>query len=165
MNPAEKFVHSMADKSPVHQYLAEHGQVVGSATECVTIAGYEITLSERITQDEKSLISDAVRATQLSEKECFTNALRLWQYDQRFKYAEGFAAFSDITDIAFEHAWCILDGEKIVDVTSEFDHHFGTIICSDSILEQYTGANMSPNGIIGNRSDQYKFLRERGYVQ
>jgi len=29
-------------------------------------------------------------------KACFANALQMWAYDSRFKYAEGFAAVSDL---------------------------------------------------------------------
>ena len=164
MNPAKEYVQARATNSPVHSYVADHGQVITSNLERDTIAGHRITLSEEITQAERSLIRDAIQATEPSMKECFANALSMWEYDSRFKYSEGFAIPSDITDEAIEHAWCMLDGSKIVDFTPEFGHYYGVIFSSDTILEEYTQPSVSPKGIIGNYSNRYEFLRERGYL-
>lgn len=165
MNPAREFVQARAHTSPVRQYVADHGQAVTSKIERVSIAGYHVGLSEKVTQADRHLIKKAIRSIQPSKKECFANVLKMWEYDRRFKYAEGFAVPSDISDQTIQHAWSMLDGDKIIELTSEFDHHCGVVITSDNILEQYTGSNFSQQGIIGNHSNRYKFLRERGYVQ
>ena len=138
--------------------------MITSDIERDTIAGHRIRLSEEITQAERSLIRDAIQATEPRVKECFANALSMWEYDSRFKYSEGFAVPSDITDEALKHAWCMLDGTKIVDFTPEFDHHYGVVLTSDTILEKYTEPSVSPEGIIGNHSNRYEFLRERDYL-
>lgn len=164
MNPAQQFVQARSNTSPVHRYVADHGQAITSDIDRVSIAGHQVGLSEEITQPERSLIRETIRATEPSMKECFANALKMWEYDRRFKYAEGFAVPSGITNEVIEHAWCMLDGTKIIDFTPEFDHHYGVVITSDSVLERHTGSNFSPKGIIGNHSNRYEFLRERGYV-
>lgn len=89
----------------------------------------------------------------------------MWEYNPRFKYAEGFAVPSDIADVPLEHAWCMLDGTKLIDFTPEFQDHYGVIFTSESVLKQYTGSNFTPRGIIGNHSTQREFLRERGYIR
>lgn len=164
MNPAKEYVQANATNSPVHQYVAEHGQAITSGIERASIAGHQVSVSEDITPTERSLTSAAIQFTEPGMKECFANVLRMWEYDHRFKYAEGFAVPSDITDKAVEHAWIMLDGTKIIDLTPHFDYHYGVIITSDNILKQYTGSNFSPHGIIGNHLNRYEFLRERGYV-
>lgn len=164
MNPVQQRVRELADKSLPHKYVAVHGQAVESDLERVSLAGQQVTISENVTQDELSLIEEAVQLIQPENGECFSNALELWQYDQRFKYAEGYASDRLDPDFDREHAWSMLDGEKIVDPTAEFEHYYGVIIASKQILEQHTGANFSPEGIICRRENR-DFLREQGYTK
>jgi hypothetical protein len=165
VNLAREFTRANADKTPYHRYASEHGVAVTSETEVVDIAGYEVRISKELTEDEIELVWEAFELICPWERECFANALRLYQFDMRFKYVEGFAAVPEY-EYAGEHAWCLLDDDpdKLVDFTSEFEDHYGVPICSDEILLQYIGPNLSNNGIIGNRSNNYKFLRERGYA-
>lgn len=165
MNPAKRFVEALADRSPFHRYIANHGQVVDSPTQRTTVDGIEVRLSESVSPEERSLIGEVVRQTPIGMKECYGNALKMWQYNHRFKYTEGFAGLPEDTEMGHQHAWCMLDGEKLVDVTPEFDSHYGVILDSDSLLEQYTEPDVDYAGIIGNRSDDYTFLKERGYIE
>lgn len=164
MNPVKQHVHNLADMSPPHAYVADHGTAVESDLKRISVAGNEITVSANITQDERSLIEEAIRVTQPREKECFSNALELWQYDNRFKYAEGYASKSPRPDIVVEHAWSMLDEEKIVDPTADFEYYYGVVISSEQILKQNTGANFSSEGIICRRENR-DFLREQGYTR
>jgi len=67
-------------------------------------------------------------------------------------------------DIAgIEHAWSMIDGKKLVDITEAFDHYHGAIVSDPDILDRYTGTNLTANGIIGNDKNRYEFLRERDY--
>jgi hypothetical protein len=67
-------------------------------------------------------------------------------------------------DIAgIEHAWSMIDGKKLVDITEAFDHYHGAIVSDPDILDRYTGTNLTANGIIGNHKNRYEFLRERDY--
>ena len=163
MNPTEELV--QANGSPVYQYVADHGQAITASIERVHIAGHKVSLSEEITEAERSLIREAIQSKEPTKTECFANALRMWKYNRRFKYAEGFAIPSHTTGEPqeFAHAWSMLDGAKIVDFTPEFHHHYGVIITSDDILEQCIGSDFTQRGIIGNHTNQYEFLRERGY--
>lgn len=88
----------------------------------------------------------------------------MWMYNNRFAYAEGFAAMTDLNLDGTPHAWCLLDGEKLVDVTEAFDNYHGVIISDPEILERYTGAELTNSGIIGNPNNRFEFLRERGYT-
>lgn len=170
MNTAKEYVQAMADTSPVHEFVADHGQVLQSETEQVSIAEYNITLAEDITENEKSLIGRALQAIQPETQKCYANALRMWEYNHRFDYVEGFATLSNQTDSGYGHAWCLLDGAKIVDPTPvlsylpRFNDYYGVPITSEQVLKRYTGDNFSHAGIIGNHSNQYEFLRERGYA-
>lgn len=164
MNPVEEQVERLKNKSPPHEYVANNGQAVQSELERVSIAGQQITLSAKITQNERSIIKEAIQATHLRRKECFSNALKLWEYDQRFKYAEGYASGPPDPDFVVEHAWAMLGGEKIVDPTANLEHYYGVVISSEKILEQNTGANFSPEGIICRRENR-DFLREQGYTK
>lgn len=163
MTTAKECVKANANNSPVHRYVADHGQTMAASTECLSLAGQQVRVAEDTTQSERSLIRDALEAVPPTDSKCYRNALLTWQYDDRFKYAEGFAIPSHISDRAFEHAWSMLDGEKLVDFTPEFDDHYGVLITSDQIIEQYIGSNLTSSGIINNYDDQFKFLRERGY--
>jgi hypothetical protein len=165
VNLTKEFMRANADKTPYHWYVSEHGQAVPSETERISVSGYEIRVSKGLSEDEKALIRDAFDLIWPRQKECFANALKLYQYDSRFKYAEGFAAFPE-AELVGEHAWCLLDGDpaKLVDFTADFEDHYGVPITSDDILHQYIGVNLSNNGIIGNRSNDYRFLREQGYA-
>jgi hypothetical protein len=55
----------------------------------------------------------------------------------------------------------MLDGTKLIDFTPEFEQHYGVII-NDNIVEEYGPPTVS-KGIIGDHSNRYEFLRERGY--
>ena len=164
MNPATKYVESSKEASPVHSYIADHGQDVSKTElEHATVAGREISLASDVTANERDLIADGIRATEPSEKACFANTFRMWEYDSRFTYVEGFAITTDLDVGGIEHAWCMLDSEKLVDVTTSFDHYHGVLIEDADILQQY--AETGPEkGIIGNHKNRYEFLRERGYV-
>ena len=164
MNPVKQHVQDLADMSPPRAYVADHGTAVESDLKRISPAGEQTTVSADITQDERSLIEEAIRVTQPREKECFSNALELWQYDNRFKYAEGYASKSPRPDIVVEHAWSMLDEEKIVDPTADFEYYYGVVISSEQILKQHTGTDFSPEGIICRRENR-DFLAEQGYTK
>lgn len=164
MNPAKEHVEDLADRSLPHEYVAEHGKAVQCELKQVSLAGRQITLSEDITQDELCLIEEAIQVTQPRQKGCFSNALKLWEYDHRFKYTEGYASHSIRPDIVLEHAWATLDGDKIVDPAVDFEHYYGVVISSEKILKQNTGPNFSLEGIICRRENR-DFLHERGYIR
>jgi len=148
----------------MHRYVSDCGQGVSKQDiKHVTIAGRRVALSEAVTDEERTLIEKAVQATMPSNKECFANALKMWQYNTRFTYTEGFAVMSDLNHGGIEHAWCTLDGEKLVDVTRAFDHYYGAIISDPDVLERYTGSDLTTSGIIGNHHDRFEFLQDRGY--
>lgn len=152
------------DRSPVHAYVADHGQGVSQTEiEHATIAGREVSLSNDVTTEERTLIEDAILATEPTDKACFANSLRLWDYDSRFAYVEGFAIRTDLDLGGIEHAWCLLDGETLVDPTTAFDHYHGVRIEDPDTLQRYV-ETVPGEGIIGNRRNQWEFLRERGYV-
>jgi ribosomal protein S27AE len=165
MNAATRYVETSKTNSPVHAYVADHGRGVSkSDIEQTTVAGRSITLSTDVDTDDQNLIADGIQATNPTEKECFANALRMWKHNSRLKYVEGFAVMSDFDAGGFEHAWCLLDGEHLVDpTTASFDHYYGVVIDDPEILHRY--AEECPHeGILGNHKDRYAFLRDRGYV-
>jgi hypothetical protein len=165
VNSASEYVQATRERSPVHRYVADNGESVAKQEiEHTRVAGHRIALSEAVTADERTLVKEAIRATTRSNKACFVNALKMWEFDSRFKYAEGFAVMTDLSLDGTEHAWCMLDGKKLVDVTRAFDHYHGAIITDPDVLARYTGSELTAYGIIGNRRDQYEFLRERGYM-
>jgi len=164
MNAAENHVHDLADKSPPHKYVADHGEPVQSSLDRVSIVDNQITIAENLTQSERQLVETAILATDPREKECFSNALRLFEYDERFKYTEGYASLPFCPDMVVEHAWVMLDGQKIVDPSTGFEDYYGVVITSEQILQQNTGANFSPEGIICRR-ENWDFLRAQGYTK
>jgi len=165
MNPASKYVSASRENSPVHRFVADNGQGVAQEhIEQATIAGRQVSVSNDVTDDEYTLIEEAIEATRPSQKACFANSLKMWEYDNRFEYTEGYAVLSDLNVGGIEHAWCMIDGEKLVDVTEDsFDHYHGAIISDHDTLDRYTGTNITANGIIGNHKNRYEFLRERDY--
>ncbi|MBX0325895.1 hypothetical protein EGH21_23025 [Halomicroarcula sp. F13] len=167
MNAATRYVEASETASPLHTYVSDHGQGVSqSELEHTTVASRSITLSNDVATDDRDLIADGIRATEPTEESCFANSLGMWEYDERFTYVEGFAVMSDLVDVGgIEHAWCLLDGEHLVDpTTASFDHYHGVSIDDPEILHQY--AEEYPHeGILGNHKDRYTFLRERGYVE
>jgi len=165
VNPASQYVEASRERSPIHRYVADNGVGVAKQdVEHVIVAGQEVALSTDLTAEERAFVEEAIQITPASAKICFANALRMWVYNDRFAYAEGFAAMTDIDFNGIEHAWCMLDGEKLVDVTAAFDAYHGAIISDPDVLERYTGAALTNNGITGNRHDRYEFLQERGYT-
>ena len=159
MNPTKQHVHGHKDDSPLYEYVAEHGTVVDSELKRMSLAGTQITVSADATEDDLALIKKAIQLTHLRGKECFANALKLWQFNNRFEYAEGYAALLIAPDCVYEHAWAMLDGEKLVDPISEHKHHYGVVISSQDVLERNIGANINSEGIICN----HDFLRKKGY--
>lgn len=165
MNPASQYVEASRDRSPIHRYVADNGVgVANQDVEHVIVAGHEVALSTDLTAEERTFVKEAIQMTPASAKTCFANALRMWVYNDRFAYVEGFAAMTDLDFNGIEHAWCMLDGEKLVDVTAAFDAYHGAIVSDPEVLDRYTGADVTNNGIIGNRHDGYEFLQERGYT-
>lgn len=165
MNPASEYVEASRESSPIHRYVSDNGQGVSKRDiEHVTVAGRQVAVSKDVTDQERTLIKEAIQATRPSEKACFVNALEMWQYNTRFKYVEGFAVMTEFGTGGTAHAWCLLDSEKLVDVTKPFDHYYGVLISEPEILDRYTGSNLTANGILGNHHDRYEFLRERGYM-
>ncbi|WP_155119996.1 hypothetical protein [Haloarcula rubripromontorii] len=161
---AAEFVRERRHCSPVHEYVADHGVSVPSTNvEHTSLEGRNIALSQDVTDDERKLIAEAIRETKPQKKACFANAIQLWKYDHRFAYAEGFAVPPGF-DVAIEHAWCLLDGEKLVDITIEFDDYFGAVVTDEDTLAHYTRDDELGHGVIGNHHDHYQFLRERGYA-
>ena len=164
MKSVEQHVLDTADKCPAHSYVADHGTEIEDGFEQVTLAGHQITVSEDLTDDEYALVEKAITLTQPRNKQCFTNSLNLWQYNHRFKYTEGYAAISRPFDLVIEHAWSMLDGEKIIDFTPDFESYYGVIITSEEVMAQNTGTETSPGGIICRRENR-DFLQDRGYFR
>lgn len=166
MNPASEYVEASRDRSPVHRYVADHGQ--GVAKEDIEhrgIAGEQVAVSTDLTTDDRTLIKNAIQATKPAPRMCFANALNMWLFNDRFTYTEGFAVMSDFDVGGIEHAWCLLDGETLVDITEPFDHYHGTTVSDPDVLDQYTRPDFIDSGIIGNHHNRYEFLRERGYTK
>lgn len=162
---AAEFVRERRRCSPVHEYVADHGvSVPRTNVEHTSLEGRNIALSQDVTDDERKLIAEGIRATKPQRKACFANAIQLWEYDHRFTYAEGFAVPPGF-DIAIEHAWCFLNDEKLVDVTAEFNNYFGAVISDKETFIRSTKDDEIGYGIIGNHHNHFEFLRERGYVQ
>ncbi len=88
----------------------------------------------------------------------------MWDYNNRFQYVEGFAVRNDLDVGGIEHAWCLLDGAKLVDVTTPFDHYHGVQITATETLEQYV-KEYPEHGILGNHKDRFAFLRDRDYTE
>lgn len=167
VNQAADYVQSTQENSAIREFVADHGQPVDrSDIEHVTIAGRPIAVSEELTEDEREFVADAIRATEPALKACFANALKMWNYDSRFKYAEGFATISEFDAFGFEHAWCMLDGEKLVEVTKEFDHYFGAVLEDDTTLQHHyeVAEECGFYGIISNHHNRFEFLRNRDYI-
>ena len=165
MNAATKYVEASENVSPLHEYVSDHGQGVSqSELEHATVAGRSVTLSNDVNSDDQDLIADGIRVTDPAEKSCFNNSLGMWEFNERFSYVEGFAVMTDSDVGGIEHAWCLLDGEHLVDTTTAaFDHYYGVAIDDPEILRRY--AEESPHeGILGNHKNRYAFLRDRGYV-
>jgi len=165
MNAATRYVEASETASPLHAYVSDHGQGVSqSELEHTTVAGRSITLSHDVDTDDQDLIADGIRATDPAEKSCFNNSLGMWEYDSRFAYVEGFAVMGDLDVGGIEHAWCLLDGEHLIDpTTASLDYYYGVVIDDPEILHRY--AEEYPHeGILGNHKKRYAFLRDRGYV-
>lgn len=163
-NPAAEFVRKRRHDSPIHRYVADHGLAKSrNDIEHACLDGRDVALSRDITDDERKLVTEAIQATEPEMKLCFANAIQLWEYDHRFAYAEGFAIPPGF-DVAIEHAWCFLDGRKLVDVTAPFADYFGAVITDEDTLARYTKNGEIGYGVIRNHHDRYRFLRERGYA-
>lgn len=165
MNTATRYVEASETTSPLHEYVSDHGRGVSkSELEQATVAGRSITLSIDVATSDRDFIADGIRATRPSSKLCFANALGLCEYDERFTYVEGFAVMGDLDVGGIEHAWCMLDGENLVDpTTASFDHYHGVVINEQDTLRRYA-EDYPHEGILGNHKNRYAFLREQGYV-
>lgn len=164
VNPATEYVLTSKQKSPVHEFVADHGQPVeNSEIDHTTVAGHTIAVSTELTADERDLVATAIQAVQPAAKECFANAIEMWQHDDRFKYAEGFGVDTSLDVGGIEHAWSMLDNEKLVDATVAFDHYHGVVFDDSIILQEYPERQIPERGIIGNHKNRFEFLRKRGY--
>jgi hypothetical protein len=149
----------------MREYVADHGQPIDRGDiEHVTIASRSVAVSTELTESEREFIGDAIRATGPVAQACFHNSIELWEYDRRFKFTEGFAAHDEFDIGGFEHAWCMLDGGKLVDVTTTFDDYYGVVIGDDTI-RHYTSDENRSYGVIGNHRNRFRLLREQGYME
>lgn len=164
VNLASEYVEASRETSPMHQYVADQGKgVTKQDIEHTVVAGRCVSLGDDVTAEDRTLIEEAIRATRPSDKACFANALNMWEYDTRFAYVEGFAVMDDLDHGGFEHAWCLLDDETLVDPTAAFDYYHGAVITDPDILNRYASSDLRASGIIGNHRNRYEFLRARGY--
>lgn len=163
-NPAREYVMQSRGVSPMHAYVAEQGSGVSRAEiKHTTLAGRPKALAAAVTPEELATIEDRILSIDPISNECFRNALRLWEFDDRFQYVEGFVVREDLDVGGIEHAWALLDGDKLVDPTTAFDHYFGVRITDANILKQY--AEEFPNqGVLGNHKDRFAYLREKGFT-
>lgn len=120
-----------------------------------------ISLSSDVTTDERDLIADGIRVTGPSEKSCFANALRMWEFDDRFSYVERFALVVDPDVGGIEDAWCMLDGELLVDPTTASFHYFHGVVIDDSEILQKYAEEYPYEGILGNHKNRYAYLRKQ----
>jgi hypothetical protein len=166
VNPTTEFVRASKGQSPIHEFVADHGRPVDrSDLEHVRIAGRPVTVSKELTESERGLVSEAIAATEPRTKACWANALKMWEYDSRFKYTDGYAGAFDIDVGGLEHAWCMLDGEKLVDVTTEFDHYHGAIIEDVDTLRRHVDKPMETHGVLRDHGNRYRYLQKRGYLE
>lgn len=164
-NPVTEHVLASRELSPAHAYVADHGEAVDSSTiKEEMIAGRSVAVSDTLTDDERELVADAIRATEPRAKACFANSHQMWVHDSRFKYVEGFAVVSDLSVGGVEHAWCLLDESKLVDVTRPFDYYHGVVISDDDTLRHHYESEPKC-GVIGNHANRFEFLREQRYIK
>lgn len=160
----EDYVQAHADSSLAPGYIADHGEPTPTDTDVVQIEGHRIRLSHNITEADQSLIRNTVQATMVVPNACYANALRMWEYNHRFAYAEGIAIPTGIgLEAPLPRAWCMLDGEQLIDFTPEDEYHYGVIFNDDSTIREY-GLNDKSSGIINDNSDRHAFLRDQGYL-
>lgn len=153
-----------ASWSPVHAYVADHGRPTHRVDiEHISLGGRRVAVAAELTEAERRFVSETIHEIEPVRKACFANSLRLWRYSDCFEYAEGFA-IEPATGFGIEHAWCMLDGEKLVDVTAPFEHYYGAVVSDDNILDQHASDPDSSYGVIGNHRNQFAFLRDQGYV-
>ena len=165
MNNASNYVQTTTEQSAVRRFVADHGCPVDRRDiEHLTIASRSVAVSKDLTDTERELVAEAIRDTKPVIKACFGNSLELWEYDERFKYTEGFASLDEFDVGGFEHAWCMLKGEKLVDVTTTFDDYYGVVL-ADHTIRRYTDEENRSYGIIGNHRNRFEFLREQGYME
>ena len=168
MNQAADHVRSTKEQSPVREYVADHGRPINrEEIDHTTIAGRSVAVAGDLTADERELVAEAIRATKPVTRACFANSLKLWNHNSRFMYAEGFAALDEFDVGGFEHAWVMLDGEKLVDVTTTFDDYYGAVITDEVALQRHydVGEERGVYGVVGDHRNRFEFLRERGYVE
>lgn len=164
MNPATEFIERAESWSPVHAYIADHGEATTRADiEHAKLAGRDVAIAADLTERERQLVADAIREVGPVRKACFANALQTWLHSDRFEYVEGFAIYPAM-ECGIEHAWCLLDGEMLVDVTAPFDHYYGVTVTDEGVLRRHACESDMSHGIIGDHRHRFKFLRERGYV-
>lgn len=164
MNEAVEHVQATQSQSAIREFVVDHGQSVSrNDIEHLTIAGRSVAVAADLAKSERGLVADAIEATDPVAQACFDNSIKLWEYDCRFKFTEGFATLDEF-DGGFEHAWCMLDGEKLVDVTTTFDDYYGVVIGGDTIRRHTNDENRS-YGVIGNYRNRFRLLREEGYIE
>lgn len=161
----EEYVRTHSDSSLPPGYIADHGETMPTETEVVRIEGVQIRLSQDITESDWELVRNAVQSTEVIPKACYATALGMWEYNHRFAYVEGVAVPAGIgADTPLPHAWCMLDGEKLIDFTPQYKHHYGVMFTDDSTVREY-GLRGDSYRIINDRSRHYAFLRDRGYLE
>ncbi|MCU4750942.1 hypothetical protein OB919_02915 [Halobacteria archaeon AArc-curdl1] len=165
MNKASNYVQTTKEQSAVRKFVADHGCPVNRKDiEHLTIAGRSVAVAKDLTEAERELVAEAIRDTKPVTKACFGNSLELCEYDERFKYTEGFASLDEFDVSGFEHAWCMLDSEKLVDVTTTFDDYYGVVL-ADHTIRRYTDEENRYYGVIGNHRNRFEFLCEQGYME
>lgn len=164
VNPATEFIERSKSWSPHHAFVADHGDTTPKASiEHTHLGGHHVAVAAEPTDGERRLVADAVREIEPVRNACFANALRMWRRCDRLGYAEGFAIDPE-TGLGIEHAWCLLDGGRLVDVTVPFAHYYGVAVTEEDALRRHASEPDASHGIIGDHRSRFAFFRERGYL-
>lgn len=98
--------------------LYRKAQVAPQGLEAAVLADGRSFRSRSPTQSQIGVVCSALRKIVLRPRECFRNSILIAMYDRsrRISYCEGFALQSGLP-LPIHHAWCILDGVTVIDLT------------------------------------------------
>lgn len=157
--------------APVHNCVAKQATFYCREYERIRVPDpppfiTSVTIAPSHTATARERIEEAVRAVEPQPKQCFANALQLWDENPDFTYVEGFAAV-DGQEYPYKHAWNLIDG-TFVDATpvEPFDEYYGIVFDDPDHLRRCVeiGQEQGVWGVLGNHRDNHQYLRDHGFL-
>lgn len=140
------------------EWLATFDQLAGRVAKHQLEKG-RAYISHEPNQEQIAYLKDVLKGCDHQPQKCYYNSQKL-ACIPRIQYVEGYAVGT--VQIPFDHGWCILDGEIVIDVTWPIDHKIKPRNWLDNRVTGIIPANWAYFGVVIHRQHVFNFWHKEG---